>query len=66
MTIKSLVPDIDQIEIEAETAPEPGDDWIMIPMPTPVYRAVSDAAARKNMTVAQLLARAITVAIKEK
>ena len=65
MVIRAVVPNIDQVEAEAESAPEPGEDWIMLPIPNPVYKALSDAAARKNMTVAQLLARAITLAIEE-
>jgi hypothetical protein len=56
---------VDEIEAEAEAAPEPGEDWIMLPVPNEVYRALSDAAARKNMTVAQLLAKAIGRAIEE-
>lgn len=65
MTIKAVAADIDNLEAEAEAAPEPGEDWIMIPFPTPVYKALSDAAARKNMTVAQLFARAIALALEE-
>lgn len=65
MAVRSLIPDIDEIEAEAQQAPEPGEDWIMIPIPNQVYKALSDAAARKNMTVAQLLARAIGIAIEE-
>lgn len=60
-----IVSHIDEIEAEAEAAPEPGEDWIMLPVPNPVYKALSDAAASKNMTVAQLLARAISIAIEE-
>lgn len=60
-----ILPHIDEIEAEAEEAPEPGQDWIMIPVPNEVYRAISNAAARKNLTVAQLLAKAIGIAIEE-
>lgn len=62
---RPILSHIDEIEAEANEAPEPGEDWIMIPVPTEVYRALSDAAARKSMTVAQLLARAIGRAIEE-
>lgn len=65
MAIRPIVADIDTLEAEAEQAPEPGEDWIMLPVPNPVYKALSDAAATKGMTVAQLLARAITIAIEE-
>lgn len=65
MPIKAIAADIDNLEAEAEAAPEPGEDWIMIPFPIPTYKALSDAAARKNMTVAQLFARAIALALEE-
>lgn len=65
MAIKAVAVDIDTLEAEAEVAPEPGEDWIMIPIPMPAYKALSDAAARKNMTVAQLFARAIALALEE-
>jgi len=65
MPIRPVASHIDEIEAEADAAPEPGEDWIMLPFPSPVYKALSDAAAKKNMTVAQLLARAITLVIEE-
>ena len=65
MAIRAVAADIDTLEAEAEQAPEPGQDWIPLVLPTPVYKALSDAAARKNMTVAQLFARAIAIAIEE-
>lgn len=60
-----IVADIDKIEAEAETAPEVGTDVVPLLIPVPTYKAISDAAARKNMTVAQLLSRAFTIAIEE-
>lgn len=65
MTIRAVAPDIDILEAEANQAPRPGEDMIILPLPIPVYKALSDAAAKKNMTVAKLLARAITLAIEE-
>lgn len=62
---QAIIPDIDNVEAEAEAAPEGGVDVIPLPLPIPVYKALSDAAAKRNMTVAQLLARAITIAIEE-
>ena len=62
---RPIVEAIDEVEEETRQAPVPGDDWIMIPMAAPTYKALSDAAAKKNMTVAQLFARAITIAIEE-
>lgn len=65
MAIKAVAADIDRVEAEAEAAPEPGEDWIMLPLPMEAYKAISDAAAKKNMTVAQLFARAIAIAVEE-
>jgi len=63
--VEPILVDIDEIEAEAEMAPEPGMDMIIIPFPVPTYKALSDAAAKKGMTVAQLFARAIAIAIQE-
>lgn len=65
MAIKAVASDIDTLEAEWAQAPKPGEDLIILPLPTPVYKALSDAAAKKNLTVAKLLARAITLAIEE-
>lgn len=62
---EAVVSDIDEIEAEAEAAPEPGLDMIMVGIPTPTYKALSDAAAKKGMTAAQLISRAFTIAIEE-
>lgn len=62
---QAIVADIDKIEAEARDAPEPGSDFIFLAIPNPVYKALSDAAAKKNLTVAKLLARGITLAIEE-
>jgi len=61
----AILADIDKMEQAAEQAPEPGEDVIFFPLPIPVYKALSDAAAKKNETVVQLLARAIALAIEE-
>lgn len=65
MAIRALIPDIDDVEAEARAAPEPGEDMVIVPLPIPVYKAISDAAAKKNMTVVQVLAQAIADIIKE-
>jgi len=65
MAIKPIAVDIDVLEREATEAPQPGTDVILMPIAIPTYKALSDAAARKNMTVAQLFARAITMMIEE-
>ena len=61
----AILSDIDKLEQEVEQAPEPGEEIILFPIPIPVHKALSDAAAKKNMTVVQLLARAIALAIEE-
>lgn len=65
MAIRAVAADIDRLEAELAQAPKPGEDLIILPLPIPVYKALSDAAAKKNLTVAKLLARAITLAIEE-
>ena len=61
-----LIVDVDRIEEEMEKAPEPGEDIIILPIPIPLYKKLSDAAALRNMTIAQLLARAIAIAVEER
>lgn len=58
------IPNIDEVNRAIDEAPEPGD-LFFLPIPMPVYKALSDAAAKKNMNVAQLIARALTIAIEE-
>jgi hypothetical protein len=60
----ALLADVDEVEREAATTYEPGEVFLL-PLPLVVYRALSNAAAKKNKTVAQLLARALTIAIEE-
>ncbi len=63
--IKSVIPNIDELERERDEAPEPFKDVVMIPIPMPTWKALSDIAAKKNMTAAQLISRAFTIAIEE-
>jgi hypothetical protein len=63
--IRGLIADIEGVEEDAEAAPEPGQDMVMLPIPMPTYKAMSDAAAKKNMTMAQLVARAFSIALQE-
>lgn len=63
--IKSLIPNIDELERARDEAPEPFTDVVMVPIPMPTWKALSDAAAKKNMTAAQLISRAFTIAITE-
>jgi hypothetical protein len=64
MSIRALVADIDRVEAEREAAPEPGIGMIMFAIPAPTYRALSDAAARQQLTVAQLVSKAFKIAIE--
>jgi len=65
MSVKSLVADIEEVDDVFEGTPELGNDVIMWAIPMPTYKAISDAAARKNMTVAELVSRALAIAIEE-
>lgn len=58
------IPNIDEVNRAVEEAIEPAD-LFFLPIPMPVYKKLSDAAARKNMNVAQLIARGLTLAIEE-
>ena len=64
-SIKAVIPDIDGLEREMEEAPEPIADVIPFMIPVPTYRAMSEAASKKNMTVAQLFAQALSHILSE-
>jgi hypothetical protein len=57
------IPDIDEVNQAIDGAPEPAD-LFFLPIPMPVYKALSDAAARRNLTVAQLIAEGLGHAIR--
>lgn len=65
MPVHGVIADIDGLEHEVDAQPQPGVDVVILTVPMPTYRAISDAAVRKNLTVAQLLTRAFTLALKE-
>lgn len=65
MAIKSVVPAIDELEAEDEAFPQPELDVILLSVPVPTYVALSDLAAKKNMTVAQLITRAFNLVLQE-
>jgi hypothetical protein len=60
---KLAIEDID--EEEREEAIQPFGNIYMLALPMPLYVALSDAAAKKGLTVAQLLSQAFSVALKE-
>lgn len=62
--IQALIEDIDRVEAEQEAALEPGSEMIMLPIPMETYRALSDAAAKKNMTVAEVISKAFSLAVQ--
>lgn len=66
MAIQSLIADIEEVERELETRSEPGADFVPLMVPMPTYKALSDAAAQRGMTIAQLIARAFKIAIEER
>ena len=65
MPIRPVIGDIDQTEADEQARLEPGIEMIPLQIPTQTYKALSDVAARKGMTVAQLISRALTIAIEE-
>lgn len=56
--IAALLPAIDEAEKAMSDAPEPMQEVVMIGIPMPLYKALSDAAAVRNLSFAQILARA--------
>jgi len=62
--IKAVIADIDAQERDSRDL-HPMQDIYMLPVPMATYKALSDAAARKNLTFAQLLSRAFAKALEE-
>jgi predicted DNA-binding ribbon-helix-helix protein len=60
---KLAIEDVDAEEREVSV--QPFGNIYMIALPMPVYTALSDAAAKKGLTVAQLLSKAFSMALKE-
>lgn len=63
--ITALISDIEEHERRQAAEPEPMTDIYMVGVPMPMYKALSDAAAKRNMTFAQLLSHALTSALEE-
>jgi hypothetical protein len=63
--VQALIPEIEQYERDAASVPEPMSDIFMLGIPMPTYKALSDEAAKRNMTFAQLLGRAFTLVLSE-
>jgi hypothetical protein len=63
MAVRAAVPDIDRVEAEEDTLSGAVIGMVPLMIPEPAYRALSDAAARRQLTVAQLLSEAIAIAI---
>jgi hypothetical protein len=61
--IRHVVPDIDQEEKIRE--PEPFTDVYLLAVPMPTYKALSDAAAKRNMTVAKLITLAFNKVLED-
>ena len=62
----SSVAYIDQVEREATEAQQrPFEDIYMLPIPMATYKALSNAAAKKGLSAAQLIGVAIANALKE-
>jgi len=63
--ISALIADIEGHERRQADEPEPMTDIYMIGVPMPIYKALSDHAAGRNMTFAQLLSHAFDTVLKE-
>lgn len=61
---KSVIGHIDQVEAEQDNN-QPFADVLMLPIPMPTYRALSDAAAKRGMSVASLIALGFKKALEE-
>lgn len=60
---KAVIGDIDRYESDQDSS-RPFEDVILLPIPIPLYTALSNAAAKKGMSVADLLALSITKALE--
>lgn len=54
------IPDEDE-----EFQPRPFEDIFLLPIPMPTYKALSNAAAKRGLTVAQLISKAFDVALRK-
>ena len=63
--VRAAIPDIEDIEEAAQNEPEPFVDVVMVGIPLPTYRALSDEAAKRNTTIAKLLTRAFNAVLAE-
>jgi hypothetical protein len=61
--VKSVIGEIDRIE-EAESRSRPFEDVIMLPIPMPLYAALSNAASKRGVRVADLIALGLTKALE--
>lgn len=61
----ALVSAIEEAEKAMADAPEPMEEVVMIGIPMPLYKALSDVGAQRNLTFAQMLARAFDSVLKE-
>ena len=63
--IQALVPAIEEFERQQASDPEPMVDIFMMGIPMPLYKKLSDVAARQNLTFAQFVAKAFNTALEE-
>jgi predicted HicB family RNase H-like nuclease len=61
---KAVIGRIDQEEAESE-GNKAFTDVLMLPIPMPTYKALSDAAARRGMSVAALISLGFKRALEE-
>lgn len=61
--VKSVIGEIDKLE--AEPPSEPFEDVLFLPLPMPLYKALSEAASKKGIRVSDLIARGFQKALEE-
>jgi hypothetical protein len=60
---KHVIGQIDQYEQEQDSS-KPFEDVILLPIPMPLYKALSDAASKRGYSVADLIALGFTRALE--
>jgi len=62
--VQALISAIEEFEAEEEAA-SPMSDVVLLGIPMQTYKAMSDAAAARNLTIPQLLSKAFDAALRE-
>jgi len=63
--VRALISAIEEFEADEARASDPMTDVVLLGIPMQTYKAMSDAAAKKNLTIPQLLSMAFDAALRE-